>query len=110
MSEKDKLIRLINESEDINRYRRLEKIINDDPNLKQKFAQLKALQKQLVNAKHIGKTEAIAHLQTTYDTLYQSIEDMPLMSDYMALQSDINDMVQYIVKIVEEGLEEEFTK
>lgn len=110
MNEKEKLIQMLQENPDIQRYKRIEMLINQNTELKAQFNQLKSIQKQLVNAKHIGKEEAIKVFQERYDALYESIESYPLMSDYLALQSDINDMIQSIVQILEEGLEKEFEK
>jgi cell fate (sporulation/competence/biofilm development) regulator YmcA (YheA/YmcA/DUF963 family) len=110
MSEKEKLIEMIQNDAEIQRYKRIEQLINDHKELNQKFNELKRVQKQLVNAKHIGKKEAIDAFQAQYDSLYQAIEDYPLMADYLALQSDINEMIQTIVAIIEEGLEKEFEK
>lgn len=110
MTERDKLLLMIQEHEEIQRYKRLEQAINQIPELKAKFHELKSVQKQLVNAKHIGKKEAIDAFQMRYDALYEAIETYPLMSDYLALQSDINDMIQTIVHILEEGLEKDFDK
>ena len=108
MTEKEKLILMLKENEEIKRYQRLERLINSNKELKAKMGELKSLQKQLVNAKHIGKTQAIESFQARYDTLYQSLLDYPLMSDYMALQSDINELLQNIVGIIEEGIEKDF--
>lgn len=110
MTEKEKLIQMIEEDEEIQRYKRIELAINQNRELKAKFNELKSVQKQLVNAKHIGKKEAIDAFQTRYDALYEAIEAYPLMSDYLALQSDINDMIQSIVGILEEGIEKDFEK
>ncbi len=110
MSEKEKLIELIRNNPEIKRYKKIESYINSHNDLKEKFNQLKLVQKQLVNAKHIGKKEAIASFQEQYDAIYQSIEEYPLMSDYLALQSDINEMLQSVVQILEEGLEKDFEK
>jgi cell fate (sporulation/competence/biofilm development) regulator YmcA (YheA/YmcA/DUF963 family) len=108
MTEKEKLIKMILENESISRYRRIEQLINDHKELKVKIGELKNIQKQLVNAKEIGKSEAIQSFQKRYDDLLESIEEYPLMSDYLALQSDINEMLQSIVSIIEDGIEKDF--
>lgn len=108
MSEKEKLLQMIQEHPSIIRYKKIEEIINNHRELKGKFNELKAVQKQLVNAKEIGKTQAIEAFQAKFDELYLTIESYPLMSEYLALQSDINEMVQSIVKIIEEGIEKDF--
>ncbi|MDD3067491.1 MAG: YlbF family regulator [Acholeplasmataceae bacterium] len=110
MSEKDKLIQMVKENETIIRYKKIEKIINEHQEIKEKIQKLKAIQKQLVNAKEIGKTEAVIAFQEKFDTLYQEIEEFPLMSEYLALQSDINDMMQSIQDIIQEGIEIDFEK
>ena len=47
MNEKEKLIQMIKDNEEIQRYVRIEKVINSNPDLKKKFGQLKAIQKEL---------------------------------------------------------------
>jgi cell fate (sporulation/competence/biofilm development) regulator YmcA (YheA/YmcA/DUF963 family) len=108
MTEREKLIQMILENETIARYRRIETLINGNKELKGKIGELKSIQKQLVNAKEIQKTEAIITFQKRYDDLLATIEAYPLMSDYLALQSDINEMLQSIVSIIEDGIEKDF--
>ncbi len=108
MTEKEKLIEMLKNDPDIQRYKRIEAHINSNKELKRKMAELKALQKQLVNAKYIGKKDAILSFESRYQALLDDIENYPLMSDYMALQSDINDMLQAIVEIIETGIEKDF--
>ncbi|MCF7930321.1 MAG: YlbF family regulator [Acholeplasmataceae bacterium] len=108
MTEKEKLIEMILQNEDIQRYKRIEQIINNNKKLKAKINQLKVLQKQLINAKQVGKTQAIAEFERRYQVLYNEIEEYPLMSDYLALQGDINEMIQSIQSIIEEGIEKDF--
>lgn len=110
MSEREKLIQMIKENEEIIRYKKIEKLINEHKEIKTKIQQLKAIQKQLVNAKEIGKVEAVHTFQQKFDALYQEIEEFPLMSEYMALQSDINDMLQAIQDIIQDGIEMDFEK
>ncbi len=46
---------MIKQTEQIQRYKAIEKVINDNQDLKDKINQLKTVQKQLVNAKEIQK-------------------------------------------------------
>jgi len=107
LTEKQKLIEMIKQSEEIKRYKAIEKVINDNQELKEKINQLKTVQKQLVNAKEIQKEKAIIHFQEIYDQLLDEIESYPLMSDYLALQGDINEMIQAIAEILEDGINNE---
>jgi len=107
MDEKQKLIQMLKKNEQIQRYKAIEKVINENEDLKHKINQLKTVQKQLVNAKEIQKEKAIHHFQEVYDTLLDEIESYPLMSDYLALQGDINEMIQTINEILEDGINKE---
>ncbi|MCR3906772.1 MAG: YlbF family regulator [Tenericutes bacterium] len=108
MTEKEKLIKMIMENEEIQRYKRIENHINKNKVLKRKINELKAIQKQMVNAKEIGKKEAIKSFEKRYEQQLSEIEGYPLMSEYLALQGDINDMIQSIISIIEEGIEKDF--
>lgn len=108
MTEKDKLIQMILQNEDVQRYKRIEKSINSNESLKNKINYLKVVQKQLINAKQLEKKQAIIEFESRYQTLLNEIEEYPLMSDYLALQGDINEMIQTIQSIIEEGIEKDF--
>jgi cell fate (sporulation/competence/biofilm development) regulator YmcA (YheA/YmcA/DUF963 family) len=110
MSEKEKLIQMVLNNEEVKRYKSIEKLINDNKEIKSKMNQLKSVQKQLVNAKHIQKDEAVKQFQARYDELYTEIENYPLMSEYMALQGDINEMIQAIQDIIEDGIEKDMNE
>ena len=99
---------MIGSNEEIQRYKKIEKAINSNPELKAKINKLKALQKQLINAKHIEKREAILDLEKQYEVVLNEIEEYPLMSDYLALQGDINEMIQTIQSIIEDGILKDF--
>ncbi len=108
MTEKEKLINMILQNEEIQRYKRIEKLINNNIELKDKVNQLKDLQKQLINAKQIQKKQAIIEFEGRYNLLLNEIETYPLMSDYLALQGDINEMLQHIQFILEDGIKKDF--
>ncbi len=98
---------MVKNDESIKRYQAIEKVINGNEILKTKINQLKTIQKQLVNAKEIEKQKSIDHFQKQYDELLEEIETYPLMSDYLALQSDINEMIQSVAEIIEDGINKE---
>lgn len=107
MTEKEKLIEMIKNHESVKRYQAIEKVLNANEDLKSMINKLKTIQKQLINAKEIQKQKAIEHFQLLYDQLLEEIETYPLMSDYLALQGDINDMIQQITQIIEDGVNKE---
>lgn len=104
MTEKAKLLQMIQEHPKIKRYQRIEKAIHENEDLKAKLKQLKDLQKQLINAKELQKPKAIALFTDQYNALLEAIEEFPLMSEYLALQSEINETIQSVAKILEKGV------
>ncbi|NCA80631.1 MAG: hypothetical protein EOM76_10700 [Sphingobacteriia bacterium] len=76
-------------------------IINNDKELKRRFAEMKAIQKQLVNAKTIQKPKALNQFQTQYDEIRSSIENDPMIEMYLDLQQELNDLLIEIKEIIE---------
>ena len=107
MTEKEKLLNMIEESPVVQRYKTLEEKINQSKDIKRQINQLKAIQKQLINAKHIGKTEAIKQFQKDYDERLESVEAYPLMAEYLSLQEEINEMLQTVLAIIEDTINNE---
>ena len=106
MSEKEQLIELIKNSETIKRYKQIEIVINKDKQLKRNINKLKTIQKQLVNAKEIGKTKAVEKFQGEFDLLLEEIETYPLMTEYLDLQDEINQMLKDVLNIIEDKINE----
>lgn len=107
MTETDKLLALIADEPVVKRYREIEAKMNQSKTVKRQINQLKAIQKQMINARHIGKVEAVKHFEEAYDTQLEQIETFPLMAEYLSLQEEINQMLQTILQILEDGLNKE---
>lgn len=107
MTETEKLLKLIEEDPVVIRYKALEEKMNVSKDVKRQINQLKAVQKQLINARHIGKAEAIKQLEKDYDERLKQIEEYPLMAEYLSLQEEINEMLQTVLQIIEDGLNKE---
>lgn len=105
MSSKDKLIQAILENETIKRYKELEAYIESNEEFTNIISELKIVQKQLVNAKEFNKGQAIIVFTKQYNELLEKIDDYPLVNEYLALQSDINEVLQQIVSIIEDGID-----
>ncbi len=101
MSKKDELIEMIESLEILKRYQKFEQVINNDKDLRRRFSEMKALQKQLVNAKTIQKPKAIDQFQAAYDEVRQSIETDPMIETYLDLQQELNDLLKEVKEIIE---------
>jgi cell fate (sporulation/competence/biofilm development) regulator YmcA (YheA/YmcA/DUF963 family) len=107
MTERDKLIEMIKESDTIKRYQRLETRINSNEAIKSRMHELKKLQKQMVNARELEKPRAFKDFKARYDALKHEIETYPLMSEYFDLQTEINDAIQHIVDAIEREIRDQ---
>lgn len=104
MKKTDELIESIKQHPAIKRYKTLESLITKNQDLKDQLSTLKQVQKQMVNAKTYEKKQAYLTFKEAYDKQLEAIESTPLLSEYLALQSDINYMMQEIVGIIEDGI------
>lgn len=101
MNKKDELIKLVSEIEEIKTYQKFEQAINSNKDLKKRFAELKSIQKQLVNAKAIQKSNAIKQFEDTYTELRNEFESEPLIETYLDLQNEINQLLIEVKEIIE---------
>ncbi len=108
MSAKDDLLTMVQGSPLVKRYKAIETQIENDSGIQHKMVELKALQKQIVHAKEFQKKALLSDLTVKYDSLYDEIETYPLMSEYLALQSEINQMIQEVSEIIQDGIDADF--
>lgn len=108
MNKRHEFLELLRNNPMVIRYKKLEEVINKDETLKTAIKNLKDIQKQLVNAREYNKPEMVKRYQNHYDMLYNQISEIPLISEYLALQSDINNMLQDVQDIIQNGIEDKF--
>ncbi len=110
MSKQQELIDMIESLDILKTYQKFENTINNDKELKRRFSEMKALQKQLVNAKMIHKTNAMNQFQTAYDEVRQSIETDPMIETYLFMQQELNDLLKEIKEIIENEINHALAK
>ncbi|GEM_PF-532619 len=110
VSKQQELIEMIESLDILKTYQKFEKIINGDKELKRRFGEMKAIQKQLVNAKTIQKPKAESQFQAAYDELRQSIETDPMIETYLDLQQELNSLLIEIKEIIENEINSALTK
>lgn len=107
MTEKEKLIEMIQNSDKIKRYKRLEALMNNNDEIKGRIQDLKKLQQQMINAKEMEKPRAYKDFKIRYDTLKKEIEEYPLMAEYFSLQAEINGAIQHIIEAIEQEINDQ---
>jgi cell fate (sporulation/competence/biofilm development) regulator YmcA (YheA/YmcA/DUF963 family) len=105
MSEKEKLIHMIETDERILRYQKLEKILNENQIIKEKLNDLKSIQKTMVQKKTYGLD--VKAIEEEYQKRLEEMHLFPLLSEYLSLQEEINEMLQQIAFIIEKSINEE---
>lgn len=104
MKSKKELIKAIKENEYIKEFLRLEKKINENKDLQQEMKNLHELQQQIVNLKNINKVNAAKLVEEEYWQTRNKLETHPTIRNYLILQEEINNLLQTIKDILEEGL------
>lgn len=110
LSKVAELLALFDDSDLIKRYHKFEETINGDKVLLKKLAEMKALQRQLVNAKAINKKNAIIQFEQDYEVMRSEIENNPLVETYLDLQNELNDILIEVKEIIETEINKELTK
>lgn len=110
LSKIEELLALFDESDWLKSYKKFEAAINGDKALLKQMALMKALQRQLVNAKAIGKTNAIKQFETEYETMRNEVETNPLVETYLDLQTEINQLLVDVKEIIETEINSELDK
>lgn len=101
MNSKDKLIEYFNNLEEVKRIKELEGYIDNNKDIKNKFNELKDLQKKLVNAKEYNQINQYNVYLKDYNNLKKELLDLPFVEEYLELLDYINNMLNYLTKSIE---------
>jgi cell fate (sporulation/competence/biofilm development) regulator YmcA (YheA/YmcA/DUF963 family) len=104
MSKLTETLELLTSDPNIIRYRQLEELINNDSVIKQHFAKLKNLQKQITNAKHFNKVNLVKSLEEQYQLVYIELSENGFFNEYLDLQSYCNEVLLQMRTILSENL------
>lgn len=96
----EKLIDLIRNDKQIQRFKELEKIIDQDVELQAKYKTLLDLQKIMVQ-REAKKHAKYAEAKEAYDTMKSKLLEHIVMSEYLDLLEEINSDLQMIQSIIE---------
>ena len=101
------LINLLKDDQEIRRFQELEKVIDQDENIKKEYHQLLNLQKDMVQ-KEFKKSNKYQEAKTKYDQAFQKILTYPIMEEYLDLLEQINSDLNLIQTIIEEEINIDF--
>ena len=103
MNTLDELIQLIENDEAVKAFKTLEQKLFNHPKYKTVYKTLTNKQKSMVQANHY-QTKDYNQKKEDYEAYLKSLEDDPFISEYLTLQSQINDDLQLIISIIEDAV------
>jgi len=91
----------------IKRFQELESLLNNNKELQELIQDMKNIQKEYVHAKTFQQKDNELFLSKKLDQIKKQVDQYPLLSEYLDLQQQINDMLQNFVHIFEDELDKE---
>jgi len=107
LSKLDELVQKLQEDEQINRFKELEQVIDQNEELQQKFKRLLDLQKIMVQHE-VKDHKEYPTSKAAYDQMYQDITDHLIVEEYLELLNYINDEINMIQTIIEQEIAKDF--
>ncbi len=98
----DKLIENLNNDETVVQYKALEKAIDNRPELMMAYEDLLEKQKAMVRSETLNHSNA-EEKKAVYEQALKSLEDTPIIHQYLALQDSINSDLKMLYEIIEDG-------
>ena len=99
----DALVDYLKTREDVQAFQALETTVLTNPNYKDAYQDVLALQKQLVQASHYNATDQPT-LQNAYQHALDALKSTPAVAQYLVLQDELNTMLNQITQLIEAAL------
>lgn len=106
MAKTKQLAALISESEEVDHFKRAEKMIQTHPRIEELIRTIKKKQKEVVAFESMKNEKMIARIEGELTALQQELDDIPLVSDYQESQVEINDMLQMVISVIHDTVSE----
>lgn len=102
----DTLANRINNLEIVKDYQTIEKQIHNNKTIENKMKNLKKQQKQSVNFQNYGKDNAFQQSEDQIHHIEDEINQLPIVEEFRSAQYDANDLLQMMIKTMEDRLNE----
>ncbi|MBL7573105.1 RicAFT regulatory complex protein RicA family protein [Staphylococcus saccharolyticus] len=106
LNQTDVLAQRIGELEVVKDYQKVEQQIHKNKMIESKMNHLKAQQKQSVNFQNYGKEVAFQQSENDIKHLEGEINELPIVEEFRAAQYDANELLQMMIKTMEDRLNE----
>lgn len=95
------LIFELNNLEEIQKFKRLEKLVKEDKNLANKVSILHKVSKQMTNAKEFGLVNAYDQYHAEYQNLLKDIEDNVILQLYLESSEEVKNILTLVMETIE---------
>lgn len=87
---------LLAKTPEVARFKEAETKVNESERVQTLIKRIKYLQKEAVNCKHYGKTEALAKVELKIDKAMDELDAIPVVQAFQETQVEVNDLLQYV--------------
>lgn len=96
LDEAKHLAKMLANTEEIDRFKKVEAKINENQKVQHLIKRIKALQKQAVNLQAYGKPEAQQKVEKEIEQLQNEIDAIPIVQEFKEIQIVVNDVLQLV--------------
>jgi cell fate (sporulation/competence/biofilm development) regulator YmcA (YheA/YmcA/DUF963 family) len=100
LAKAQRLGRLIQQAEEVHRFRAAETQVEKSVRVQGLIDEIKRKQKELVHAKHYQKTEYIRQVEADLDRLNAELDQLPIVREYQQSQVEMNDLLQMLQQAI----------
>lgn len=97
---------LMSSSEEVQLYRKAEKMIDQNEKVQSLIKQIKKKQKEVVGFEYFKNEEMIKKIEAEMDELQAELDGIPLVQQFQQTQTDLNYMLQLVVSVIKDTLSE----
>lgn len=90
------LANMLSNTEEIERFKKLEVKINQNEKVQAMIKKIKTLQKQAVNLQAYEKKAALDKVETEIDRLQNELDEIPIVQEFKDIQLVVNDVLQLV--------------
>lgn len=96
LDEARQLAKMLANTEEIDRFKKVEAKINESQKVQHLVTRIKALQKQAVNLQAYEKAEALNKAEIELDRAQEELDAIPIVQEFKDTQTVVNDILQLV--------------
>lgn len=101
----DLLIEEIKSTDEVINFKKIEKLVLENNEIKNTLNRLHEVEKQAINAKEFGLINAYEVYMKEYNDILKSFEDDVLISMYLDAKKDVLDILELVAKTIENEIQ-----